>query len=163
MRITIDSDDKGKVKIDTGERVDVVPGVFEPTTDVQVIDAGPAPIQEIERMQRVATAGEVSGLSATAAAASPQEREKDQPLNPLRAGAAAAYRDPANLRMRAAESEGTFAAQPQQPQQPSVATAAATSDGGAAPAPEGKEASAAPTSARQSSKRAKRDKKRGRP
>lgn len=159
MRITIDSDDKGKVKINTGDRVDLVPGVFEPTTDVQVIDAGPAPIQEIERMQKLAAAGEVSGLSATPAAASPEEREKDQPLNPLRAGAAAAYRDPANLRMRAAESEGTFAAQQQQQQQ-QLSAGTGTSDGGAAPVPEGKEASAAQTSERQSSKRAKRDKKR---
>ena len=159
MRITINSDDKGKVTIDTGERVDVVPGVFEPTTDVQVIDAGPAPIQEIERMQNVAAAGEVRGLSPLAAAASPEEREKELPLNPLRAGAAAAYQNPANLRKRAAESAGTVAAQPQQQaqqQQPSNAT----SDGGAAPAPEGNEASGASTSERQSSKRPKSDKKR---
>jgi hypothetical protein len=159
MRITINTDDKGKLSIDTGDTGDVRPGVFEGTTDVPVIDAGPAPIQEIERMQSVTAVGEVSGLSAAAATAlSPEEREKELPLNPLRAGAAAAYRDPANLRNKAAGLEATFAAQPQQPSLAAI-------DGGAAQLPESEKSIAAPTSERQPSKkqpskRAKRDKKR---
>jgi hypothetical protein len=153
MRITIDTDDKGKVKIDTGEKIDELPGLFGSATDVSVIDAGPAPIQEIERMQKAAAASE-TGLTANVAAAPPEQREKELPLNPLRAGAAAAYQDPANLKKKAAASEATFAAQPQQQ------LSTATSDGGAAPVPEGKKASAAPTSERQSSKRGKSDKKR---
>lgn len=163
MRITISSDDKGKVHIDTGTAGDVTPdvrpGLFESTADVPVIDAGAAPIQEIERMQGVTAAGHVSSL---AAAASPEEREKEQPLNPLRAGAAAAYRDPANLRKKAADAEGTFAVAQQQPQQQASAT---TFDGGAAQVSESKEAPVTAarerqTSNEQSSKRAKRDKRR---
>jgi hypothetical protein len=163
MRITINTDDKGKVHIDTGDagdvRPDIKPGLFESTPDVPVIDAGAAPVQEIERMQH-ATAGEAGKtLSATAAAVSDEERESQLPLNPLRAGAAAAYRDPANLRKRAADVEGTFAvAQQQQP-------SAATFDGGAAQVAEREEVIGASTPARQaskqqSSKRAKRDKRR---
>lgn len=159
MRITISSDDKGKLHIDTGDtgdvKPDVRPGLFESTTDVPVIDAGPAPIQEIERTQGV-TAGEVGTRpSVTAAAASAEEREA-QPLNPLRAGAAAAYRDPANLRKKAPDVEGTFAvAQQQFQQQQSSAT---TFDGGAAQVSESKEASG--PAAEQPSKSAKRDRKR---
>ena len=157
MRITISSDDKGKVHIDTGDtgdvRPDVKPGLFESTTDVPVIDAGPAPIQDIERIQK-ATAGEVRGF---ALPASHEEREAELPLNPLRAGAAAAYRDPANLRKRAADAEGTFAVA-QQPQQQSSAT---TFDGGAAQVSESREASGEQQASKQeSSKRSKRDKQR---
>jgi hypothetical protein len=177
MRITISSDDKGKVHIDTGEAgqlksdttPDVKPGLFESTTGVPVIDAGPAPVQEIERTQGVIASAEAGrSLSATAPAASPEEREAQLPLNPLRAGAAAAYRDPANLRKRAADTEGTFAVAQQQPQQQPSAT---TFDGGAAQVSESKEASATPTSEQRtlnqeaskrppSSKRAKNDKRR---
>lgn len=158
MRITINTDDKGKLSIDTGDTGDVRPGVFEGTTDVPVIDAGPAPVQEIERMQSVTAVGEVKGLSATAVTASPEERGKDLPLNPLRAGAAAAYRDPANLRNKAAGLAATFAAQQQQPSLAAI-------DGGAAQLPQSEKAIAAPTSERQPSKkqpskRAKRDQKR---
>ncbi len=114
MRITIDTDDKGKVSVDTGTGTDTginageKPGMFESTADVPVIDAGPAPLQEIERLQKGIPATEVSSISARASA---EDREAQLPLNPLRAGAAAAYRDPANLRKRAAESEGAPVAQ----------------------------------------------------
>lgn len=171
MRITISSDDKGKLHIDTGEagdiKPDIKPGLFESTTGIPVIDAGSAPIQEIERMQGVAAGEAGKSLSATAAAAAAEEREAELPLNPLRAGAAAAYRDPANLRKKAADVAGTFAVaqQPVQQQPPS----ATTFDGGAAPASESKEAIGAPSerqatkpqpSKQQPSKRGKGDKRR---
>ena len=163
MRITIDTDDKGKVNIDTGDTGDKgneKPGLFQSTADVPVIDAGPAPVQELQRLQKVSTAGEGAGLAASASA---QDREAQLPLNPLRAGAAAAYQDPANLRKKAAESEGTSATQrpsvAQQPataQQPSITTI----DGGAAQVPARKELPSAATPEQQPAKGAKREKRR---
>lgn len=108
MRITIDTDDKGNVKVDTGDSGDYKPGLFESTADVPVIDAGPAPVQQIEQMQKAAGTSE---LTIEYASAAPGKGEEQLPLNPLRAGAEAAYRDPANLRKRAPEAERTFAAQ----------------------------------------------------
>ena len=142
MRITIDTDDKGKVNIDTGDKDNDNAGLLESTTDIRVIDAGPAPIQEIERAHKLSTAAEISSASES------PDREAQLPLNPLRAGAAAAYKDPANLRKRAADFEGTFAAQD---------ASISTIDGGSAKIPKNKESSEAPT---QSAKGAKRDKKR---
>lgn len=117
MRITIDTEDKGNVNIDTQDKRTVnigtaeagidKAGLFENTTDIPVIDAGPAPLQEIERMQKGIAATDVGSISATA---SSQDREAQLPLNPLRAGAAAAYQNPANLRKKAPDVEGTPAA-----------------------------------------------------
>lgn len=130
MRITIDTEDKGKVNIDTQDKptIDIgtgeagmqKPGLFEETKDAPVIDGGGAPLQEIERMQKGKTAAEVSGISASA---SSQDREAQLPLNPLRAGAAAAYQNPANLRKKAPDVEGTPAADQRTSaaQEPSIA------------------------------------------
>lgn len=121
MRITIDTEDKGKVNIDTPDKrtVDIgtgeagtpKPGLFEETKDARVIDGGGAPLHEIERMQKGATAAEVG--SSISASASSQDREAQSPLNPLRTGAAAAYQNPANLRKKAPDVEGTPAAESQ--------------------------------------------------
>jgi hypothetical protein len=127
MRITIDTDDKGKVNIDTGDKGNDRPQLFESTTDIPVIDAGPAPIQEIERVRKSNTAVEVPGVPATL---SPEDRETQLPLNPLRAGAAAAYQRPDNLRKKSADVEGTFAAK-----DPSIDTI----DGGSAQIPKDKD------------------------
>jgi hypothetical protein len=135
MRITIDTDDKGKVNIDTGEKIDTgnkgsdKPGLFQSTADIPVIDAGPAPVQEIERLQKGIPASEVSRLSASATS---EDREAELPLNPLRAGAAAAYQNPANLRKKAQQFEGMSVAQ-----DPSTTTI----DGGSAQIPKDKESS----------------------
>lgn len=139
MRITIDTDDKGKVNIDTGDKGTDKPASFESTADIPVIDAGPAPIHELERLRSATTGGE--GVSKSP---SPQDREAQLPLNPLRAGAAAAYEDPANLRKKAARSEGTSAARSEETsaaQDPSIITI----DGGSARIPGDKESSGAPT------------------
>jgi hypothetical protein len=155
MRITIDTDDAGKVNIDAGEKTEEKRGLLASTPGIQVTDAGPAPIQEIERLHKLNTAAadasnvtgievgktsaaEVANLSAAAArevspTLAPQDRETELPLNPLRAGAAAAYEDPANLRKMAVE--GRSAAQA-----PSVSTI----DGGSAKIPEDKKSSDAP-------------------
>ena len=127
MRITIDTDDKGKVNIDTGDKGSDKPGLFQSTIDIPVIDAGPAPIQEIERQQKGTSAAQVSSVSA-----SPEDRETQLPLNPLRAGAAAAYQDPANLRKKPPQFERTSAAQG-----PSTLTI----DGGSAHIPKDKKSS----------------------
>ena len=129
MRITIDTDDKGKVNIDTGDKSSDKPGLFQSTMDIPVIDAGPAPIQEIERRQKGTSAAQVSSVSANA---SPEDRETQLPLNPLRAGAAAAYQDPANLRKRGHGYEATSVAQG-----PSTVTI----DGGSAHIPKDKKSS----------------------
>jgi len=149
MRITIDTDDKGKVNIDTGgDKDNDKAGLLESTTDIRVIDAGPAPIQEIERAHKLSTAAEISSASESP---SRQDREAQLPLNPLRAGAAAAYQDPANLRKKAADFEKAFAAQD---------ASITTIDGGSAKIQKNKESSDAPTPERQSAKGGKRDKKR---
>jgi len=148
MRITIDADDKGKVNIHTSDKGIDKPGLFQSTTGIPVIDAGSAPIQELERSHKVGTAAEGEGVSAPL---SPQDREAQLPLNPLRAGAAAAYQNPANLRRQAADYEGTSAAQDQ---------SITAMDGGSAKIPAGKQLSDASTSERPSSKGGKRDKKR---
>ena len=148
MRITIDTDDKGKVNIHTGDKGIDKPGLFESTTDIPVIDAGSAPIQELERLHKVSTAAEGDSVSTMQ---SPQDREAQLPLNPLRAGAAAAYQNPANLRRMAADYEGTSAAQDQ---------SITTMDGGSAQIAKDKESSGAPIHERQSAKDAKGDKKR---
>jgi hypothetical protein len=134
MRITLTTDDKGNIKIDTGEKGDDKPALFQSTTDIPVIDGGPAPLQELQRERSVT------------ASASPQEREAELPLNPLRAGAAAAYQDPANLRRKAAGVAGTPAAA----QAPSITTF----DGGPAKISKDKESYGEPE------KGGKRDKKR---
>jgi hypothetical protein len=150
MRITIDSDDKGNVKIDTGEKGYDKPRLFEGTADIPVIDAGAAPIQDIERLRNAGTAADVGGVQAHL---SPQDREAQLPLNPLRAGAAAAYQNPANLRKRAVDSEGVRLA-------PAVQDPSSTTmDGGSAKIPAEKKSSGSPTYERQSAK-GKRDKKR---
>lgn len=141
MRITIDIDDKGKVNIDTGDK----PGLFGSTTDIPVIDAGPAPIEQVERLSNVITATEGDSVSTTP---SPQAPEAQMPLNPLRAGAAAAYQRADNLRTLAADYTGTSAAQ-----DPSIATI----DGGP-PRISGKTKAAAKSP--RPAKAAKRDKKR---
>jgi hypothetical protein len=133
MRITIDTDDKGKVNIDTGDKGSDKPGLFQSTSDIPVTDAGPAPLHEIERLRKVNTAAEVSSVSASA---SPDDREAQLPLNPLRAGAAAAYQNPANLRKRTPDFEGTSVAQ-----DPSIVII----DGGSAQIPKDKKSSDAPT------------------
>lgn len=150
MRITIDTDDKGNVHIDSGNKGNEGRGLFESTSDIPVVDAGPAPLQEVERQQSVMTQAEGGGVSA---GASPQDREAQLPLNPLRAGAAAAYRNPANLRNIAAPSEGA----------PPVAAkdlSAGAIDGGSAKIPGDKKPSGAPTGEREPAKGGKRDKKR---
>jgi hypothetical protein len=146
MRITIDSDDKGKLNIQSSDKGINKPGSFESTSDIPVIDAGSAPVQELQRTHKVSTAAE--GESA-AMAQSPQEREAQLPLNPLRAGAAAAYQNPANVRSQAADYEGTPAAQHQSMN---------TMDGGSAKIAKDKQSSGAPTREPQPS--GKRDKKR---
>jgi hypothetical protein len=149
MRITIDIDDKGKVNIDTDDKGNDKPGLFESTTDIPVIDAGPAPIEQVERLSNVITSTEGDSVYMTP---SPLDREAQLPLNPLRAGAAAAYQSAANLRTTAADYTGTSAAQ-----DPSIATI----DGGpSAHIPENKASSDAPKPARRSAKSARRDKKR---
>lgn len=130
MRITIDTDDKGNVNIDTGDKDTDKPGLIDSTTGVRVIDAGPAPIQEIERLRKGLPATEVSSAYASQ---SPEDREEQLPLNPLRAGAAAAYESPANLRKR-----------PPAHERPSVAhdpSSINTMDGGSARMPADKESS----------------------
>lgn len=109
MRITIDTDDKGNVKIDTGESGADKPTLFQSTPDIPVIDGGQAPIQEAQRQSNVAGAEAVS----VSASASRKDREAELPLNPLRAGAAAAYQSPANLRKMAAHFGATSAAVPE--------------------------------------------------
>ena len=148
MRITIDADDKGKVNIHTSDKGIDKPGLFQSTTGIPVIDAGSAPIQELERSHKVSTAAEGEGVSAPL---SPQDREAQLPLNPLRAGAAAAYQNPANLRRQAADYEGTSAAQDR---------SITTMDGGSAKIAKDEESSGAPKRDRQSTKGGKRDKKR---
>ena len=148
MRITIDTEDKGSVNIDTGDKGNDKPGLFESTTDIPVTDAGGAPIQEIERLRNTMMTTEVGTLSASP---SLQEREAQLPLNPLRAGAAAAYQNPANLIRQAAGYEGMSAAQDQ---------SIAAIDGGTAQMAADNETSEAPAPEQPSSKGAKRDKKR---
>ena len=134
MRITIDTDDKGKVNIDTGDKGSDKPGLFESTTDIPVTDAGGAPIQEIERLRNSMMSSEVGAVSASP---SFQEREAQLPLNPLRAGAAAAYQHPDNLiRKAGAPPEQSFAAQ-----DPSLTTI----DGGSAEFAKDKEYEGGPT------------------
>lgn len=133
MRITIDTDDKGKVNIDTGDKGNDKPGLFESTTDIPVTDAGGAPIQEIERLRNSMMTTEVGTVSASP---SFQEREAQLPLNPLRAGAAAAYQNPANLIRKAGAPEQSFAAQ-----DPSLTTI----DGGSAELPKNNELQGGPT------------------
>lgn len=134
MRITIDTDDKGKVNIDTGDKGTDKPGLFESASDIPVTDAGGAPIQEIERLRSSMMATEVGGVSASP---SFQEREAQLPLNPLRAGAAAAYQHPENLiRKAGAPPEQSFAAQ-----DPSLTTI----DGGSAELAKDKEYEGGPT------------------
>jgi hypothetical protein len=130
MRITIDTDDKGNVNIDTGDKGSDKPGLFDSTADVRVIDAGPAPIQEIERLRKGLPATEASSAYASK---SPEDREEQLPLNPLRAGAAAAYENPANLRKRPPAHE-----RPSVAHDPSSITAM---DGGAAQIPADKKSS----------------------
>ena len=148
MRITIDTDDKGNVHIDTGDKGTEGRGLFESTRDIPVVDAGPAPLQEVERQQAMITQAEGG------AAAAAQDREAQLPLNPLRAGAAAAYRNPANLRNTAAPSEGAppVAAS----QDPSIVIM----DGGSAKYPGDKKSSGAQPGEREPAKGGKRDKKR---
>lgn len=150
MRITIDTDDKGKVNIDTDDRVNAKPGLFESTTDIPVIDAGPAPIEQIERLSNVITAN-MESVSTTLSHPHP-DPEAQLPLNPLRAGAAAAYQSAANLRTIAPGYTATSAAQ-----DPSIATI----DGGrSAHVPENKASSDTPAPDRRSAKASKRNKKR---
>ena len=151
MRITIDTDDKGKVNIDTGDKGNETLGLAESTTDMLVIDAGPAPIQEIERQHKMTAQPQGESVSASA---SPQEREAQLPLNPLRAGAAAAYENPANLRKRGVTSEGAPAAAAAK--EPSRVTI----DGGSAQIPKDKKQSDATTPEQQPPRNAKGDKKR---
>lgn len=127
MRITIDTDDKGKVNIDTGDKGSDKPGLFEGTTDIPVIDAGAAPLQEIEQLRKGSLTAEVSSVYA-----SPEDRDAQLPLNPLRAGAAAAYQNPANLRKRPPDYERTSVAH-----DPSITRM----DGGSAQIPADKESS----------------------
>lgn len=145
MRITIDTDDKGRVNIDTGEQG----GSVEGATDILLVDAGPAPIQDIERQRKLTTPSDVGSVSASA---SPQDREAQLPLNPLRAGAAASYANPGNLRKKAAGAEGTSTAAAQD-------ASTVTIDGGSAKIPKDKKKSdAAPD--QPSEKAAKRDRTR---
>ena len=149
MRITIDTDDKGNVNIDTSDKGNNKPGLFESTTDIPVIDAGSAPIEYLERLGNVITATESDSLSATP---SPQDPKAQLPLNPLRAGATAAYQSAANQRMTAAASQATPA-----DHDPSIA---ATDGGRAALIPDKKASSDAPKPDRRSAKTAKSGKKR---
>jgi len=105
MRITIDSDDKGNVRVNTGEQGSEKPSLFQSTPDIPVIDGGSAPTHELERQRNV---------TASASTQSPQDREAELPLNPLRAGAAAAYQNPGNLRKMSADYVGTSAAAQEQ-------------------------------------------------
>ena len=121
MRIIIETDDKGQVNIDTGDKSNDKPRLFESTTDIPVTDAGPAPIQDIERQRKGMTAAEVSNVYASP---SQEDREAQLPLNPLRAGAAAAYQDPANVRRMSVAPEERSATQDR---------SSSTIDAGAAP------------------------------
>jgi hypothetical protein len=147
MRITIDTDDKGNVNIDTGDKGNNKPGLFESTTDIPVIDAGSAPIEYLERLGNVATEGDSLSLTP-----SPQDPKAQLPLNPLRAGATAAYESAAYQRTTAAVHQGTPA-----DHDPSIA---ATDGGRAARIPDSKASSDAPAPDRRSAKTAKSSKKR---
>jgi hypothetical protein len=153
MRITIDTDDKGNVNIDTGDKGTNKPGLFESTTDIPVIDAGSAPLEYLALLSNVATEGESLSLTP-----SPQDPKAQLPLNPLRAGATAAYQSAANQRMTAAAPPGSAAAYQGTPadHDPSIA---ATDGGRAARIPDNK-SSDAPKSDRRSAKTAKSSKKR---
>jgi hypothetical protein len=149
MRITIDTDDKGKVSIETDYKGNDRPGLFESTTDIPVIDAGSAPIEQVERFSNLITATEGDSVSPML---SPEDRLAQLPLNPLRAGAAAAYQSAANQRTLAADYQGTSAAQD--------SSIAAIDGGRSARIPENKAPSDAPTPDRRSAKTAKSGKKR---
>ena len=146
MRITIDTDDKGNVNIDTGDKGNNKPGLFESTADIPVIDAGSAPIEYLGRLST--TASEADSVSGTPSA---QDPEAQLPLNPLRAGATAAYQSAAYQRTTAVAYQGTPA-----DHDPSIA---ATDGGRAASIPDNKASSDAPTPDRRSAKTAKARKK----
>jgi hypothetical protein len=149
MRITIDTDDKGNVNIDTGDKGNNKPGLFESTTDIPVIDAGSAPIEYLERLSNVTTGTEGDSLSLTPSA---QDPKAQLPLNPLRAGATAAYQSAAYQKTTAVAYQGTPA-----DHDPSIA---ATDGGRAARIPDSKASSDAPAPDRRSAKTAKSSKKR---
>lgn len=83
MRITIDTDDKGNVKL----------GSFDGAADIPVIDAGPAPVEHIQRMSSVFAAADGGGMSLPISLPSAPDPHAKTPLNPLRAGSAAARRE----------------------------------------------------------------------
>lgn len=101
MRITIDIDGKGNgAKLVSAEDA----------ADIPVIDAGPAPIEHVKRLSSMMAAADGGGMSLPLAT----DIDAKQPLNPLRAGAAAARQT------------GYVDAEP------SVATSVPTTDGGRA-------------------------------
>src|SRR5437773_2106617 len=142
MRITIETDDKGNVNIDTGDKGNNKPGLFESTADIPVIDAGSAPIEYLARLGTTATEGDSVSVTSSA-----QDPEAQLPLNPLRAGATAAYQSAAYQRTTAVAYQGTPA-----DSDPSIA---ATDGGRAASIPDSKASSDAPKPDRRSAKTAK--------
>ena len=151
MRITIHTDDQGKVNIDTDKPSEKA-GLFESTPDVPVTDAGAAPSEHIQQWNMLTNAATSAEASIVPTARNP---DAELPLNPLRAGAAAAYASaanrakavPASQEMTAATYAATTAAD----------DTTATVDGGAAAhIPR----ASAPSEAAPAPKQAKRRKKR---
>ncbi len=105
MRITIHTDEQGNVNIDTDKPTEQ-PGMFHSTPDIPVIDAGGAPSEHLQRWNALTNAAVAAEPSMEPAARYP---EAELPLNPLRAGAAAAYANPANKARAATVNQETTA------------------------------------------------------
>jgi|SRR5689334_20643323 len=106
MRITIHTDEQGNVNIDT-EKPSAQPGMFHSTPDIPLTDAGAAPSEHVQRWNALTNAAASAEPSLEAA---PRYPEAESPLNPLRAGAAAAYANPANKARAATVNQETTAA-----------------------------------------------------
>ena len=86
MRITIDTSDKVEV---AGDKRAVSPG--EPAAEqATVVDAGPAPVDLIRRSRPVSLDANAIDAGPTRLSVALPKSEQEMPLNPLRAGAAAA-------------------------------------------------------------------------
>jgi hypothetical protein len=117
MRITIDTNDKVEV---AGDKRTVSPGEAAAEQQVTVVDAGPAPVDLIRRSRAVSLDANAIDAGPTRLSVALPKSEQEMPLNPLRAGAAAAT----GMQVReAAASQGEEARSP----------ASADMEGGSAP------------------------------
>ena len=151
MRITIDTDDKSNVNIETEDKGNNKPGLFEQTTDIPLTDGGAAPIEHLQLLNNVTIAAEGDN-SVTSLARDPKA---ELPLNPLRAGAAAAYQSTAQ-RTRDTSDQETIAVAYQETSSTQDLSIGATDGGRAAYIPAANASSEAPATTQPAKSRKKR-------